>query len=362
MLAISQKKKKILSLLTIGASLLPLHTAAELAIDFIDIGQGDAAYIHADGYHTLIDGGTPRYDVADYLRANAVEHIDVLIATHPHADHIGGQIGVLQRKSVGKIWFSGDEHGTQTFEAWLDAALESNASYREPTRGHTKQLGDTTLTVLHPGEQTRGNHLHDRNLVVRIERGPCAAIITGDIETAGEREIIRGGLDLDADLLELGHHGSRTSSSQTWLDAVDPQIVVAQYGDGNRYGHPHTEVVERIQASGAGFLGTGVNGTIQLRCGTDGRWRIKTERSGEVIPGDQQETHDSKATAQDVDCIDLNQASANELERITHIGSERAAQIIEQRPWSQVSDLDSIQGIGPGRLRDIKQQGRACIK
>ncbi|WP_207123790.1 MBL fold metallo-hydrolase [Halorhodospira abdelmalekii] len=357
-------RRSLQSVALVAATLLaPLTAAAELAIDFIDIGQGDATYIHADGHHVLIDGGTPRHDAADYLRARGVDHIDLLVATHPHADHIGGQIGVLQRKSVGEIWYSGYEHSTQTFETWLDAALDSNARYREPTRGHTQQLGQMRLTLLHPGVETPNRTPHDRNLVVRIDRGPCSAIIAGDIEVSGEREIIASGLNLRADVLDLGHHGSHTSSSQAWLRAVSPQIVVAQYGVGNRYGHPHTSVVERVRATGVPLLGTGAHGTIRLRCGADGQWQVRTERRGTVTPGDLDRDRDSAAAAPEpAGCIDLNRASARELERITHIGSDRAQAIIDRRPWSSVEELNRIDGIGPGRLRDILQQGEACVE
>ncbi|WP_420842152.1 ComEC/Rec2 family competence protein, partial [Halorhodospira abdelmalekii] len=196
------------------------------------------------------------------------------------------QIGVLQRKSVGEIWYSGYEHPTQTFEAWLDAALDSNARYREPTRGHAQQFGEMRLTLLHPGSETPNRSVHDRNLVVRIDRGPCSAIIAGDIEVSGEREIIASGIDVRADVLELGHHGSRTSTSAEWLDAVAPQIAVAQYGASNRYGHPHASVVERVTAAGVPLLGTGAHGSIRMRCGADGQWRVDTERRGTVTPGD----------------------------------------------------------------------------
>jgi len=158
---------RVITLLALAPA---VTSASELTLTFIDVGQGDATLVSADDHHILVDGGTPRHDVADHLRSEGIGHIDLLVATHPHADHIGGQVGVLERKSVGTIWYSGDEHTTQTFEAWIDAALDADADYREPVRGEGWEAGELAVTLLHPAEETGGNEFHDRNLVVRIDR------------------------------------------------------------------------------------------------------------------------------------------------------------------------------------------------
>lgn len=125
-------------------------TASDLTLTFIQVGEGDAMLISADDRHILFDGGMRRYDVADHPRGEGIGHIDWLVATHPHADHIGGQVEVLERKPVGTIWYSGDEHTTQTFQAWIDAALEADADYREPVRGESWEAGDLAVKLLHP--------------------------------------------------------------------------------------------------------------------------------------------------------------------------------------------------------------------
>ncbi len=346
-------------------------TASDLTLTFIDVGQGDATLISADDLHILVDGGTPRHDVADHLRGEGIGHIDLLVATHPHADHIGGQVGVLERKSVGTIWYSGDEHTTQTFEAWIDAALEADADYREPVRGEGWEAEDLAVTLLHPAAETGGSDLHDRNLVVRIEHGECSALITGDIERDREAEILDAGVEVDADVLELGHHGSRTSTGSRWLDAVQPDIAVVQYRAGNQYDHPHGEVLDRVQATGAEVLGTGAHGSIELSCDSAGEWHIATERTGTVRAGDgaddaaDAETGGGGVTSRGAppsSCIDLNRAPRQDLEEIVHIGPNRAEEIVDGRRWSSVGELDELHGIGRVRLQEIKEQGDACVR
>ena len=342
--------------------------AASMSITFLDVGQGDATLVSADGHHVLIDGGQARDDAIVPLRHKGIRQLDLVVATHAHADHTGGLISVLEDKSVDTLWYNGDEHTTQTFEAFLDAALDSEARYVEPTRGRTKALGGLEVTALHPGGDTQGGHLHDRNIVVRVSEGGCSAVITGDIETDGELGILRSGMEVDADVLELGHHGSRTSTGQRWLEAVDPDYVVAQYGEGNHYGHPHGEVLDRVERVGAEMLGTGAHGTIRMRC-SGGVWEARAEARGPVVAGDRGggaaagvRAEEPPATEAEAGCIDLNEASDEALEEIVHIGSVRAEAIIDDRPWSSVSELNAIHGLGPARVGDIKEQGEACVR
>ncbi len=261
----------------------------EMVLTAIDVGQGDAILVESGDVRVLIDGGPARDTVADYLAAADIDAIDLVVATHAHTDHIGGIPAVLESVEVGTIWYNGQPHDTQAFERFDDAIEASEATYVEPYRGQSKHRGDLRVTSLHPAESASeyAGPLHDHNIVVRVDfmdYNACSAVITGDIEQSGEEEILESGANVEADVLDLGHHGSHTSSSAEWLYAVSPDIAVVQYGEDNPYDHPHSEVVERIEAAGVDLYGTGEHGTVTMSCDTTGTWSVSTEREGEVVP------------------------------------------------------------------------------
>lgn len=231
-----------------------------------DVGQADATLLQAPGATVLIDAGHWQGDgLIDQLEHAGVDDLDILILTHPHADHIGQADAVLERFDVGELWMSGWEHETATFERVLDAALASDAALREPRAGDSESLGDLVIDVIGPASPLED--IHD-NLAVRVEFGEFAAVYTGDAEAAHEAEMIERGHDLSADLLQLGHHGSSTSSTQPFLTEVDPDVAIYMAGADNAYGHPHHEVVSRVADMGIPLHGTDVSGTIVVR--TDG--------------------------------------------------------------------------------------------
>lgn len=254
---------------------LAMPVAADtLRVHFIDVGQGEAVLLETGSAAVLIDAGR-NATAAEYIADQGIDHIDLAIATHAHADHIGGFPAVFERATVDRVWYNGQVHTTLTFERFLDAVLESGARYREPVRGDELRLGDLVIHVLHPGASAadyRG-HLHDMNVVVRAVYGEFSVLITGDAETSAEMEILRhfGGDSgragssslLRSTILQLGHHGSFTSSSTAFLEAVSPAVVVYQAGINNQYGHPHDAVIERVRrVTGARVFGTDVHGSI----------------------------------------------------------------------------------------------------
>jgi competence protein ComEC len=300
-------------------------------------------------YSVLIDGGRPENLVADYLKEKNISKLHLVVATHAHADHVGGLVGVLNRKDVKQVWYNGQTHTTLTFERFLDAIIESGAAYSEPSRGDTLTLGDMTFQVLHPEGSAADytEHLHDMNIVVRIVYGDFAAIISGDVEQAGEMEILASGLDVSAHFLELGHHGSRTSSHPEWLKAVAPELAIWQAGEGNKYGHPHQETLKSLNELGIPAIGTATHGTIRIIAEKDGSFEVVTVSEPDVMI-----VADS--------CIDLNLADIQGLVDIIHIGEARAAEIVEGRPWGGINELTRIRGLGVGRIQEIREQGLVC--
>lgn len=337
------------------AALLPGIAAAELSIHYLDVGQGDATLLEGpSGCRILIDAGRhDRNDVLPHLRRLDIDALDVVIGTHPHADHIGQFDRILEAMPVGEAWLSGYEHTTQTFERTLDAILDSSADFREPRAGERYQCGDLEIAILHPQDPL--SDIHD-NLALRVTYDAFAAIFTGDAETRHEQEMIDRGESLDADILQLGHHGSRTSTGGAFLDAVAPEATIYSAAKDNQYGHPHGEVVDRVQEQDIELFGTDQHGTITVVSSGDG-FSITTESDGSVEPTP--ESRDDPA------CVDINQASRDSLTQIVHVGEGRANQIASMRDQSTfgaLREMTRVDGLGPARVDDIKEQGVACVQ
>ncbi|MDG5787145.1 MBL fold metallo-hydrolase [Evansella sp. AB-P1] len=346
----------------------PPNLSGELEVHFMDVGQGDATLLKGPDFTILIDAGRhDRNDVVPYLQNQNVSTIDLLIGTHPHADHIGQMDKVIQAFDVKEVWMSGDEHTTQTFERVLDAILASDADYHEPRAGESYTFGSIKIEVVNPDRLT--GDFHEGSISVRAAFGDVSFLFTGDAEHQTERAMIDGGHHLKAEIFQLGHHGSSTSNTEAFLNAVNPEITIYSAGEDNSYGHPHSEVVERINNLGIPLYGTDVHGRVLVR--TDGSsYSVHTEKSGAIVIDEQSQDdnnepaqNDSKEEApQSNGCIDINHVSRDQLMEIIHIGETRADELIRLRPFQSINGLTRINGIGDGRLNDIKNEGLACVK
>jgi competence protein ComEC len=184
--------------------------------------------------------------------------------------------------------------------------------------------------------------------------GGMALLFTGDAEVHTERAMIARGHDLRARVLQLGHHGSRTSSSEEFLRAVSPEVAVYSAGKGNLYGHPHAEPLDRLERLGIPVYGTDIHGTIVVVTdGTTSKIQLSRDAPPRAPP--------AALTGCRPGQIDINQASAEELQRIAHIGEARAAEVVRLRPFRSLTQLTRIRGIGQGRLGEIRAQGLACV-
>ena len=333
----------------------------EMNVTFIDVGQGAAVLLDTGSGAVLFDAGRSSRTVYEYLQSNGISELDLIIASHAHADHIGGFERILNNKSVQKIWYNGQTHTTQTFEGFIDAALSSSAEYVEPTRGHIKTLGGLNLEVLHPTASAADytGSLHDKNIVVRASYGDVAFMLTGDAEIDVEDELIAAGVPLDAQVLKMGHHGSRTSTGSPFVSAVNPEVAVYQASSTNQYGHPHAEALANVQST-ADVYGSDTHGTIQFT--TDGSgYTITTSSTLDEEDDPNEDPDDPEDDPNDGECIDLNSASLEELQEIVHIGASRAEQIVDLRPFGSLDELTQVNGISENRLDDIKEQGLACV-
>jgi len=241
----------------------------EIFVHFIDVGQGNATLIQSRDHAVLIDGGEPRYgqQILAYLRNAGVQRLDYVVATHPHSDHIGGLIHVLGNLDVGRVAMPDATHNTVAFENFLAAIENHDIPVTFPAAGGRLSAGFIQLDVLAP---TAGSHtdLNNASIVLRMEHGYTSFLFTGDAESVSEQRMVNNGLPLQSMVLLVGHHGSRTSTTQVFLDAVDPMVAVISAGANNIHGHPHRDVVDRLNAAGIRILRTDERGHILFT--TDG--------------------------------------------------------------------------------------------
>jgi len=247
---------------------VPVTTGQEMRVHFLDVGQGDSIFIEsANGKTMLVDGGVKGagQQVVSYLKELGVNKLDIVVATHPDADHIGGLIPVLQSIDIGQFYDSGKVHTSQTFEEMLTLIDTKNIPYHVPTTGENIAFDDDlTVKVLNANEHATDNN--DASIVLKIVYGNVSFLLTGDAGIALEKDMLQN--DVQATFLKAGHHGSNTSSSEKFIQAVHPEVTVLSYGEGNKYGHPHAEVVERLQAVGSKIYATAEAGTVIVS--TDG--------------------------------------------------------------------------------------------
>lgn len=248
----------------------------EMMVAFLNIGQGDSIFIESpSGNQVLIDGGPDRSVLREISKVMPFydRNIDLVIATHPDADHIGGLVDVLGRYKVGLFMEPGTEADTGLYKE-LETRLEKlsvNQKIKkiEARQGMVVDLGSgALLEILFPVLDPSGMETNTSSIVARLVYGESEFLLTGDSPLNIEEYLVDSGVDLDSDVLKAGHHGSKTSTSDTFVKKVDPEYAIISAGKDNRYGHPHKEVLDILEKNNAKVLNTADHGRIIFK--TDG--------------------------------------------------------------------------------------------
>jgi competence protein ComEC len=254
-----------------------------LSVHFIDVGQGDSMLIKAGNQSMLIDGGptTEGQTVTSYLKSQGVQTIDILVSTHPHEDHIGGLLTVLNEFPVKQVIDSGQVHTTQTYENYLMLIDQKDIPYSVGERGQAINLSSNVkIEILSPPSSMYESDLNQNSIVLRVTYGNVKFLFMGDAGFTAEDGLMSSGYDLKSDVLKVAHHGSKYSTSAAFLSQVRPAISVIEVGQ-NAYGHPAPETLALLQDAGTKIYRTDINGNITVT--TDGTvYTVTTQYPSQV--------------------------------------------------------------------------------
>ena len=245
-----------------GTAQVATTQAGTLTVTWLDVGQGDAAVIQCGGQSMLIDGGKPEKSsyIYAWLQQHGLSYLDVIVATHVDADHIGGLSGALNYASVGTAYCPETTGTTKTFQSFVKYLAQQGKQITVPTAGETFPLGGAQVQILGPLHSAEDSN--DNSIVLKVSFGATSLLFTGDAERTEEQDILNAGVNLQSTVLKVGHHGSDTSTSYPFLRAVAPQYAVISVGAGNSYGHPTEAVLSRLRDAGVTTFRTDLQGEI----------------------------------------------------------------------------------------------------
>lgn len=234
-----------------------------MEVHFIDVGQGDSILVKTDSEAMLIDAGDNDSGtlVTDYLKDQGITELNYIIGTHPHADHIGGLDTVLNSISVDTVIFPSVSHTTDTFEDVLEALEKKHLSITKAAVGSRYSLGSAVFTIVAPNSPTY-DEINNYSVGIKLTFGDTSFLMTGDAQRLSEDEMLANGIDLSADVLKLGHHGSADSTGAEFLEAVNPSYAVISVGKYNVYRHPNTQTIQELLKQNIEVYRTDEQGTI----------------------------------------------------------------------------------------------------
>ncbi|MGG7155541.1 ComEC/Rec2 family competence protein [Clostridium perfringens] len=240
---------------------------SELMISYMDVGQGDAAYIKVNGNDILIDAG-PRSnskELLEQLKAKNIDDFELVIATHPHEDHIGGMVDVFKEYEVKAFYSHKITHTTKTYENLVKAVKDEGLKTKELKGGMVIDLGEGAKFEVFTPQKSEYEELNDYSPIMKLSFGDTSYLFTGDAEKLAEEEALaKYKTSLDSDIIKFGHHGSSSSSSNAFIEAVSPKYGIISCAKDNKYGHPHRETLDIIKKYNIKTFRTDTDGEIIL--------------------------------------------------------------------------------------------------
>lgn len=239
--------------------------SGKLTVDFIDVGQGDAILVRSpQGLAMLIDAGdnTEEDRMVQFLQDKGIKKLDYVIGTHPHADHIGGLDKVIRTFDIGQIYMPKKAHTTKTFKDVLLAVKEKGYKIQTAKAGVTLDLGEGVEVQMVAPVRDTYEDMNDYSAVIRLSYGDTSFLFTGDAEKISEDQMLDGKYPLQSTVLKVGHHGSITSTTDEFLKAVSPTFGVISSQKDNSYGHPHKEIIKKLEKANVTYYDTQDHGTV----------------------------------------------------------------------------------------------------
>lgn len=254
--------------------------SGDLFVYFIDVGQADSILIRNNGKNMLIDAGNNAdgKKLVDYFKSLEIEKFDYVVATHPHEDHIGGMDDIINNFKIDNYYMPDKMSTTKTFEDVLDSLINNNLKYDVPLKDEEFDLGDSNFKVIYAGDET--NDINDSSIVLKLRHGNNTFLLTGDATSNVEKTLLNE--DLKSDVLKIAHHGSDYSTTDEFLNKVDPKYTVVSVGSKNSYGHPASSTLKKLDKKNIKLYRTDLEGTIIFK--SDGEninvETIKTDTNG----------------------------------------------------------------------------------
>ena len=314
------------------------YSQEPLEVHYIDVGQGSATFLKSGRHAMLIDTGDSDQGtkIQLYLTKQGVENLDYLVLTHPDADHIGGAPVIITKFGIGQLFLSNYEKDNKTTQKVRDAMQYKGLTASDYQVGDTFALGNASFTILGPAKEYADSN--NASIVIMVQNGNNRFLFTGDCEAEAEADLIASGADLSADVYLAGHHGSDTASSQAFMDAVSPTYAVISCGEGNSYGHPHAEVLNRFRSMGIQVFRTDEQGSVVAESdGTGITWNCapsETWQTGERTKNAQNAVTD-QAYAQEPEMqqsTDENGAATQQSDAVTLPAQEQKPVVADETP------------------------------